>query len=853
MSAETRAVRRPRLLTAALTAALAVAAAALTVLGHPVAPIGVGIPRAEVLTALFVAFVLCEQLLLNVEFRRQAYSLTLAGIPLALGILLAPLPDVVLARALGAALALVMQRVSADKIRYNCAAYAFEAALGATLLQRLAPGEGRLDLTLGGLVLVVLAVVDQLMSALVLLVIRLHGGPMSRTAVAQVLGPSFLVSAVSAATAVGGLLLAGDGVLGGTVIVVFALVMVLLYRSYLAGFRRHERLELMHEFVTGAAGAQSLAQVTEDLLGRIRTLLRAGRAEIVLLVDERQGDRAVRVTRVRDEDGAAFAVEQARVVLDWAAVRALDQGEPLLAVRTTKDRAVRRWLDDRGHVDAILVPLPTGSGFVGTLLVADRLGETASFTPSDLRLLQTLTGHLAVAAGNAQLVERLAHEASHDTLTGLPNRAQLTRRIDQLAAAGQDDVCVLLLDLDRFKEINDGLGHAAGDRLLREVADRLSALLPGSATVARLGGDEFAVLVPHLPGGEPAADGLARRVAAELQRPVSIDEALVTPEASIGIALLDAGTPAHADLLRRADTAMYVAKHGGLPTALYHPDMDRGRLESLALLADLRTALRDQPQQLAVHFQPKLDIASGAVVGAEALLRWQHPTLGTIGPDRFVPLAESTGLIDQFTPLVLAMALGQCARWRQTHPTMRVAVNLSARNLGDPELPGQVTRALHAAGLPAEALVLEITESSVMNDPEQALAVLNRIAALGIALSLDDFGTGYSNLSYLHRLPVHELKIDRSFVAGLTTVDSRASRALVSSIIRLGHSLELQLVAEGVESEEVLAELAELGCHVAQGYLFSRPLAPAAFAEWLDRRTGRRAHREQGLRLVASR
>jgi EAL domain-containing protein (putative c-di-GMP-specific phosphodiesterase class I) len=268
--------------------------------------------------------------------------------------------------------------------------------------------------------------------------------------------------------------------------------------------------------------------------------------------------------------------------------------------------------------------------------------------------------------------------------------------------------------------------------------------------------------------------------------------------------------------------------------------MDRGRVEKLALIADLRVALRQAPHQLAVYFQPKLDLRTGEIVSAEALVRWNHPELGVLSPDRFVPLVETTGLMDQFTPLVLDAALKECRRWWESGSRVSVAVNLSARNVGDPALPDLVAAALAKVALPPSSLILEITESSIVSDPAQALQVLDEIASTGVTISLDDFGTGYSSLSYLQRLPAQEVKIDKSFVVGLGSANPQSSRALIASITGLADHFNLRVVAEGVEDERVMAELRSLGCDVAQGYLIGKPTPAPESHLWLRNATTRR-------------
>jgi EAL domain-containing protein (putative c-di-GMP-specific phosphodiesterase class I) len=301
---------------------------------------------------------------------------------------------------------------------------------------------------------------------------------------------------------------------------------------------------------------------------------------------------------------------------------------------------------------------------------------------------------------------------------------------------------------------------------------------------------------------------------------------------------------------------MYAAKEGDATVAVYNPEMDRGRVERLALIADLRIALRQAPQQLAVYFQPKLDLRSGKIVSAEALVRWNHPQLGVLSPDRFVPLAENSGLMDQFTPLVLDAALRECRRWWQQGSRVTVAVNLSARNVCDPRLPAIIAAALAKAGLPPSCLILEITESSIVADPAEALQVLDQIAGTGVTISLDDFGTGYSSLSYLQRLPAQEVKIDKSFVLGLTSANPQSSRALIASITGLADHFDLRVVAEGVEDKDVMEELRGLGCDVAQGFYIGKPAPAPDSGLWLHDqariplRAVKSIHAGTGLHLV---
>jgi diguanylate cyclase (GGDEF)-like protein/PAS domain S-box-containing protein len=430
-----------------------------------------------------------------------------------------------------------------------------------------------------------------------------------------------------------------------------------------------------------------------------------------------------------------------------------------------------------------------------------------------------------------QLERELTRQAFSDHLTGLPNRALLRDRTEQaIRLAGRHGLvaALLLLDLDRFKEVNDTLGHHHGDLLLQQVAERLRGRLRASDTVARLGGDEFAVLLPNVTGvGDATA--VAEKLSAAIEAPFVVDGLTLDVDASIGVAAYpDHGAGAN-ELLQRADVAMYAAKASHVSYVVYDPGMDRHSPRRLGLLGQLRRALA--AGELVVHYQPKAEVRSGRVTGAEALVRWQHPEYGLLGPGEFVPLAETTGLIRPLTSHVLEAALRQCRAWLDAGHELSVAVNLSTRCLLDLALPEQVTGLLEDAEVAPGRLLLEITESSIMTDPARALEILNRLHALGVQLAIDDFGTGYSSMAYLKSLPVQELKVDRSFVQHLR--DSQSDAVIVRTTVGLGHNLGLRVVAEGVEDEATLRELAKVGCDSAQGYHLAKPMPAAELDAWL--------------------
>jgi diguanylate cyclase (GGDEF)-like protein len=455
---------------------------------------------------------------------------------------------------------------------------------------------------------------------------------------------------------------------------------------------------------------------------------------------------------------------------------------------------------------------------VGVVLVVGLIVIYAALFP----ILASASRRLRVQSAEN---ERLA---LHDALTGLPNRTLFRDRVTQALLAarrGAPPPAVMLMDLDRFKEINDTLGHQAGDRVLQEVARRLSSMLRETDTIARLGGDEFAVLLPGV-GSRDAAARVARVAATALEDPIVVQDMALTVEASCGIAL----SPEHGDdvdaLIRCADVAMYEAKGSRRQFAIYSPEGDEGARDRLALAAELRHAAAQG--QIELVYQPKACLRTGRVTGAEALVRWRHPRLGLLGPDAFIGIAEQTGAIRRLTLHILDEALRQCRVWQDEGFPLGVAVNLSAHHILDSDLPGDVTRALRRAGVAAGMLELEITESTVMANPLRAREVTQQLRDMGVRLAIDDFGVGHSSLTQLAELPVHVLKIDRSFVTDMTP-GSRAGM-IARSAVELGRNLGLEVVAEGVETAEAWEELRRLGCDVAQGYFVARPMPPEDLA-----------------------
>ena len=528
----------------------------------------------------------------------------------------------------------------------------------------------------------------------------------------------------------------------------------------------------------------------------------------------------------RGLDEGTVAVIRRRQVGEGVAGRAVAE-DRLVVVEdypATQDGTIRLFRENALQA-AMAAPVHENGEVVGSLLVS-------SWTPgrrydeATQELLLTIARHVSLALSDAKTVGAMVHQALHDTLTGLPNRALFLDRLEHAlarAVRGGSEVAVLFLDLDRFKTVNDSLGHAAGDRLLCTVAQRISTCMRAADTAARLGGDEFAVLLEDLVSTHEAVR-VAERIIGELEAPIAVAGREVFVGASIGVAT---GAYGADDLLSHADVAMYRAKAQGKGRyAMFEAGMQAEVIDRLELEADLQRAI--DRGELEVFYQPIIALGTGEMAGHEALVRWRHPTRGLMVPESFIPVAEETGLVVALGRFVLCEATRQAAEWAATPGTeLSMNVNLSGRQLEDPALLDDVTAILRETGLPAARLVLEITETVLMHDTESTIERLRALRALGVRLAVDDFGTGYSSLRYLNRFPLDVLKMAKPFVDGLGSKEENP--ALARAIIDLGSSLGLSIVAEGIERSAQLAQLRRLGCPMGQGYWFGRPL-PAAEA-----------------------
>jgi diguanylate cyclase len=517
---------------------------------------------------------------------------------------------------------------------------------------------------------------------------------------------------------------------------------------------------------------------------------------------------------------------------------AVDRGDQASVLRIDSDE-----VDPRFDAIETLVTQASNQHHREAIQSLTQLKEREAFnaraTPSGLAIGLALAGLLFNLLRKTRLQmarqsERAVHASLHDALTGLPNRTLLFDRFAQALRMGRRDgssTGLLLIDLDRFKEVNDTMGHHCGDRLLVQIGTRLAGTLREGDTIARLGGDEFAVLLPSV-ADLGAVLEIGRRLRLALTDRFEIDGVGLDVEASIGAVISGVHGDDPATLLQRADMAMYEAKQKGLGVGPYDPVIDTHSPERLRLLGELRRGI--ELGELLLHYQPKIDLGSNEVIGVEALVRWQHPRRGLVRPDEFIPFAEHTGLIGPLTRCVLDLALAQCKAWSDAGHSIPVAVNISARNLLDDSLFEQVSELLARHGLPAQMLELELTESAIMLEPARARAILCRLSALGVRIAIDDFGAGYTSLAQLKTLPIDQLKIDKSFV--LTMQSDRSNALIVSSVVDLGHNLGMRVVAEGVETSDALAALGTYQCDFAQGYHLCRPQTAEAFLQWFCER-----------------
>jgi diguanylate cyclase (GGDEF)-like protein len=768
-----------------------------------------------------------ELFVLHIQVRREAQAVSLSEIPQVVGLFLATPLTFLVGRLLGVLSVCVLHRRQAPlKLAYNGVQIALESAVAVLVFRAVLDVLGTGDPARWLAAFAATGVVGALSALSTTAIVALAEGTVDLRELLTETAHGVLASTT---VAVPGLIVVGLVERSPWNAILAALAfgaLAISYRTYGSLRERHLALERLYRFSQVVSARPEVDQVLHTMLGQACGVMRADRAEVLVLAGN-DGDPSVRVSAL---SGGKLLRTEITLAADTPWARAAVVGEPVLIPRDSRDPAGRDFLAEQGLRDAIVVPLRGEAGLVGAMLVADRSGDVRTFARDDMRLLETVANHAAAALRNAQLIGQLRHEAAHDALTGLPNRTALRRYLqDLLAHRGGRRIAVMVLDLDGFKQVNESLGHHQGDMLLQQVARRLRAGAPAGSYVAHLGGDEFAVVIDSArEDAETVATG--RALLGALAEPLQLEGLELEVSASLGIALV----PEHADdvpgVLRRADMAMYQAKNTLRGVALFDAEASRPDTPAqLALVSELRRAI--DSGEIRMFVQPKADAVTGAIVGVEALARWQHPTHGLIMPDEFIPIAERHGLIRALTAEMLRQAITAVSQWRRDGEKLSIAVNLSPRGVLDADLPNQVRTLLAGLNCPPTVLTLELTESSMMTDPAGVAALMNELHQTGIRLSIDDFGTGYSSLSSLRKLPLDEIKVDKSFVMGIE--DNGDDEKIVRSIVDLGTNLGLDVVAEGVENARIWQMLRRMGCTHVQGYYLTRPIPSQDFTAWL--------------------
>jgi diguanylate cyclase (GGDEF)-like protein len=788
--------------------------------------------------ALVIGFAAAEIFVIHLDRGPQTHTFSLVEIPLVVGLFFASPLAVVSARLVGGGAALGLHRRQPPlKLAFNVSLFALETSVAVMAFRMLAGPHASIEPGSWLPTLVACFALNLVGAVGVSLAISATSGRVTKSAIRPLLPETTLLwplANTSVALCIAVLLWFEP--LGALLMVFIATVVVLAYRGYGSLNERYANLTKLYEFTRLTQRGGNPDGLVITTLDAARSAMNAEVGCFVVLAEE---GSAIRVLVNADGSSTTEGPTPVDEIGElWTLTMQSDGG--LCIASTGASEQAHRAVRQAGWRDALSVELRREHGARGLIAVANRMGDVASFDKEDLVLFNALVSHAEVILDNSDLLARLQHEALHDALTSLPNRVLFNRELEAALRRRSpgEKIAVLLMDLDRFKDVNDTLGHQHGDRLLVEVGRRLERALPDGSTVARLGGDEFAMLLP-IDSDIARFQQCAADLLDAVRQRFHIEDLQVEAAASIGIALCPDHGADPMTLLQHADIAMYAAKASGV-VELYSPQEDDNSRRRLALVGELRAALADG--HLEVWYQPQADAQTGAVSALEALLRWPHPVRGLIPPDEFIPIAEQTGLIGPVAHYVVERVSEQWRRWHASGLSVNVAVNLSMRNLQQPDLAQKIREQLDRVGLPPSALTVEITESSIMSDSARALRSLDALAGAGIGISVDDFGTGYSSLTDLRQLPVREIKIDKSFVMNMMRDPGDA--AIVRSVIDLGRNLELLVVAEGVETAEVWQLLAEWGCHRVQGYYLSKPMPAADTTSWLmDRPTGSSATR----------
>ena len=787
-----------------------------------VQPLGTGPSELDVPWWLVAAaFAAAERWVVHLHFRRSTHSLSLGELPLVCGLLFLPAHELVIAGLVGSSVALAFDReIPTFKAFFNLAQFTLGTCVALFVVEGFVNVRDPLDplvwLAVFGAVSAATLMADICVGAAV----TIAEGKLEPQQRIDMLLTNWTVALSNTCLALAIAAVVTARPEGGLLLVPPTILLMAAYRAYLSERRRNSELEFLYEATRTLSRSSEIVPELEALLARTAAAFRVGAVDLVLFSAE--PNRSARSSLNRDGERKMLEPIDEPLAESLRSLAAGLTGP--VEIERIFDTGQREYFRSRGMENGVLAPLHGEAGCVGLFSIAGRESVDRSFTEEDLRLLETLTGNVTVALQYDRLEQavrqleslqqELERKALYDSLTQLANRSLFHNRLEHALHSRRPGVCVLLLDIDEFKAINDSHGHHAGDELLRAVADRLRGCLREGDTAARLGGDEFALLLDRS-GGEIDAVTVARRLLEDFEQRIQVAGERVRVHVSIGIAVGAPGKDSPDEMLRKADVALYEAKRRGKNQyRIFHPSMRDALRKRRTLAFELERAV--SAEELSVVYQPVVSLADCRPVALEALVRWNHPERGLVPPSEFIAFAEETGAVVEIGAIVLERVVEQAARLR-----IPIHANVCAPELIDPGFLDRLDALVDIHRLPPELLVFELTERAFVGDDPVPLAVLDALHQRGMGVAVDDFGTGYSSLAYLSKLPVDTMKIPKQFIDEVT--GSREHHALARAVIELGSALDLKVIAEGIETPEQIAALRAFGCDLGQGFFYGMP------------------------------
>jgi diguanylate cyclase (GGDEF)-like protein len=800
------------------------AVAATTVIAYVtlVEPLGTGATELEIpWWVVALAFAAAERWVVHLHFRRSTHSLSLGELPLVAGLLFLPAHELVLAGLVGSSLALAFDReIPTFKAFFNLAQFTLGTCVALFVVEGFVSMRDPLDPTVWVAIFAAVSAATLVADICVGAAVTIAEGKLEAQQRVDMLLTNWTVALSNTCLALAIAAVVAARAEGGLLLVPPTVLLMAAYRAYLSERRRNAELEFLYEATRTLSRSSEIVPELEALLARTAAAFRVGAVDLILFSAE--PNRSARSSLTRDGERRMLETIDEPLAESLRTLAAGLTG-PVETDRV-QDASQREYFRTRGMEDGVLAPLHGEAGCVGLFSISGRESVDRSFSDEDLRLLETLTGNVTVALQYDRLEQavrqleslqqELERKALYDSLTQLANRSLFQNRVEHALQSRRPGVCVLLIDIDEFKAVNDSHGHHAGDELLRAVAERLRGCLREGDTAARLGGDEFALLLDRA-GGELDAVTVAKRLLEDFEGRIDVAGERVRVHVSIGIAVGQPGQDCPDEMLRKADVALYEAKRRGKSQyRIFHPSMRDALRQRRTLAFELERAVSDE--ELSVVYQPVVSLADLRPVALEALVRWNHPERGLVPPSEFIAFAEETGAVVEIGAIVLERVVEQAAQLR-----IPIHANVCAPELVDPGFLDRLDALVDIHSLPPELLVFELTERAFVGDDPVPLAVLDELHKRGMGVAVDDFGTGYSSLAYLSRLPVDTMKIPKQFIDEVT--GSREHHALARAVIELGAALDLKVIAEGIETPEQIAALRAFGCDYGQGFYFGLP------------------------------